>query len=177
MASLLCEIDCRPGTAVDFAKAYVTAVPSTAMTDRSQTTTTLSRPSGEKLRVVVVDDHDLVREGLKRVINDEDDMETVGEARNGEEAIRVVGALLPAIVLVDVSMPGMSGMDVTRAIRAASPGVHVIGVTRHRERGFVNAMLGAGALGYVLKQSPSAELIRAVRSVAVGREYLDRELK
>ena len=167
----------RPVTAVDFANAYVTAVPSTAMTDRSETTTTLSRPSGEKLRVVVVDDHDLVREGLKRVIDDEDDMETVGEARNGEEAIRVVGALLPAIVLVDVSMPGMSGMDVTRAIRAASPGVHVIGVTRHRERGFVNAMLGAGALGYVLKQSPSAELIRAVRSVAVGREYLDRELK
>ena len=103
-------------------------------------------------------------------------METVGEARNGEEAIREVHALQPAIVLVDVSMPGMSGVEVTRVIRSGYPAVKVIGVTRHREPGFVSAMLEAGATGYVLKQSPSDELIRAVRSVAAGARYLDRAL-
>jgi len=139
-------------------------------------TTTFSRPIGEKLRVVVVDDHDLIREGLKHVLAHEDDMEVVGEGRNGEEAIRVVHTLRPTILLVDVSMPGMSGVEVTRVIRRACPTVRVIGVTRHRENGFVTAMLEAGAAGYVLKQSPSDELTRAVRSVAAGEQYLDRSL-
>jgi DNA-binding NarL/FixJ family response regulator len=131
---------------------------------------------GEKLRVVVVDDHDLIREGLKRLIDHEDDMKTVGEAQNGEEAVRVVGALQPTIVLLDVSMPGMSGVEVARVIRSACPAVKVIAVTRHGEAGFVSAMLEAGATGYVLKQSPSDELLHAMRSVAAGDRYLDRTL-
>jgi DNA-binding NarL/FixJ family response regulator len=138
--------------------------------------TTFSRPMGEKLRVVVVDDHDLIRDALKRVIDHQEDMEIVGEARNGEEAVGVTDALQPTIVLVDVSMPGMSGVEVTREIRSTCPGVKVIAVTRHGERGFVSAMLEAGATGYVLKQSRSDELIRAVRSVAAGDRYLDPAL-
>jgi DNA-binding NarL/FixJ family response regulator len=139
-------------------------------------TTAFSRRMGEKLRVVIVDDHDLIREGLKRIIDHQDDMTTVGEARDGEEAIRLADALQPTILLLDVSMPGMSGVEVTGAIRRTCPAVKVIGVTRHREPGFVSAMLEAGASGYVLKQSPSDELIRAVRSVAAGERYLDRAL-
>lgn len=131
---------------------------------------------GQKVRVVVVDDHELIREGLKHVIDHEDDMEIVGEARSGEEAIRVVHALQPTILLVDVSMPRMSGVEVTRVIRRECPTVRVIGVTRHREPGFVSAMLEAGAAGYVLKQSLSDELKRAVRSVAAGEQYVDRAL-
>lgn len=131
---------------------------------------------GEKLPVVIVDDHDVIRKGLKWVINHEHDMETVGEARNGEEAIQVAAALQPTILLLDVSMPGMSGVEVTHVIRSTYPAVKVIAVTRHREPGFVSAMLEAGATGYVLKQSPSDELIRAVRSVAAGERYLDRAL-
>ena len=139
-------------------------------------TATFSRPMGEKLRVVIVDDHDLIRDGLKRIIDHEDGMETVGEARSGQEAVRVVGALQPAIVLVDVSMPEMSGVELTRVLRSTCPAVNVIAVTRHREPGFVSAMLEAGASGYVLKQSPSDELLRAVRAVAAGDRYLDRTL-
>jgi DNA-binding NarL/FixJ family response regulator len=139
-------------------------------------TVTFSRPIGEKLRVVIVDDHDLIRDGLKRIIDQEDGMETVGEARNGQEAVRVAGALQPAIVLVDVSMPEMSGVELTRVLRSTCPAVNVIAVTRHREPGFVSAMLEAGASGYVLKQSPSDELLRAVRAVAAGDRYLDRTL-
>jgi DNA-binding NarL/FixJ family response regulator len=139
-------------------------------------TTTFSRPTGQKLRVMVVDDNDLIRDGLKRVIDREHDMETVGEARNGEEALRLADALQPTILLLDVSMPGMSGVEVTRVMRTRCPAVKVIGVTRHPEPGFVSAMLEAGATGYVLKQSRSDELIRAVRSVAAGHRYLDQAL-
>src|SRR5215210_7637972 len=103
-------------------------------------TTTISRPMGNKLRVVVVDDYDVIREELKRVIDHEHDMETVGEARDGEEAIRVTDALQPTILLLDVSMPRMSGVEVTRVIRRTCPAVKVIAVTRHGEPGFVSAM-------------------------------------
>jgi YesN/AraC family two-component response regulator len=96
---------------------------------------------GEKLRVVIVDDHDLIRDGLKRIIDHEDGMETVGQARNGQEAVRVAGALQPAIVLVDVSMPGMSGVELTRVLRSTCPAVNVIAVTRHREPGFCSPEL------------------------------------
>ena len=139
-------------------------------------TTVLSRAMGDKLRVVIVDDHDVVREGLKRIVDSQDDMETVGEAHNGEEAIRLVHALQPTILIVDVSMPGMSGVDVTRVIRRECPAVIVLAVTRHGEPGFVSAMLEAGAAGYVLKQSPSHELPTALRAAAAGEQYLDRAL-
>jgi DNA-binding NarL/FixJ family response regulator len=139
-------------------------------------TATFSRPMGEKLRVVIVDDHDLIRDGLKRIIDHQDDMETVGEAGNGEEAVRAADVLQPTILLLDVSMPGMSGVEVTRVIRSTCPAVKVIAVTRHGEPGFVSAMLEAGATGYVLKQSRSDELIRAVRAVAAGNRYLDPTL-
>lgn len=103
-------------------------------------------------------------------------METVGEARDGEEAIRVADVLQPTILLLDVSMRGMSGVEVTRVIRSTCPAVKVIAVTRHGEPGFVSAMLEAGATGYVRKQSPSDELLRAMRSIAAGDRYLDRTL-
>lgn len=125
---------------------------------------------------MIVDDHDLIREGLKRVIDHEHDMETVGEAQSGAEGARAAEEFQPAIMLVDVSMPGMSGVELTRVIRATYPAIRVIGVTRHGEPGFVKAMLDAGATGYILKQSPNEELIRAVRSVAAGNRYLDPAL-
>ena len=131
---------------------------------------------GNKLRLVLADDHDLVREGLRRIIDNQDDMEVIGEAADGRAAVRLVAEMRPAILLVDVSMPGMDGMDVTRAVRAASPDAQVVGVTRQRDTHFLNAMLDAGAAGYVLKQSPSSELLQAIRSVAVGTAYIDSAL-
>jgi len=130
----------------------------------------------EKLRVVLADDHELVRDGLRWIIDNQNDMEVVGEANNGADAVRLVADLRPAILIVDVSMPGMTGVEVTEVVRAASPETQVIGVTRHRDSQFVTAMLAAGAAGYVLKQSSSAELLQAVRTVAAGTRFIDRTL-
>lgn len=130
-----------------------------------------------KLRLILADDHDLVREGLRRIIENQDDMEVIGEARDGIEAVRLVNERRPDILLVDVSMPGMSGVDVTRTLRTSVPETRAIAVTRHRESRYLTALLDAGACGYVLKQSPSSELLRAIRSVAAGIAYVDAALR
>jgi DNA-binding NarL/FixJ family response regulator len=129
-----------------------------------------------KVRIVLADDHQLVLAGLRGIIDNQDDMQVVAETTNGNDAVRLVVELRPAILLVDVSMPGMTGVDVTRAVRAAAPEARVIGVTRHRESKFVAAMFAAGAAGYVLKQSPSAELLRAIRMVTGGTDFIDSAL-
>jgi DNA-binding NarL/FixJ family response regulator len=103
-------------------------------------------------------------------------MEIVGEARNGTEAVRLVVELRPSVLLVDLSMPDLTGVEVTRAVRAATPGTHVIGVTRDRDSKSVAAMFAAGAAGYVLKQSASADLLRAIRTVATGTNFIDATL-
>src|SRR5688572_21114259 len=98
----------------------------------------------QKLRLLVVDDHALVRAGVKRVINRQHDMEVVADAGDGEEAVRLTQSLLPTLVLVDFSMPGWNGVEVTREIKHIFPQVKVIGVGRHREAGFAEAMIQAG---------------------------------
>jgi len=134
-------------------------------------------PSGKhKLRLVLADDHTLVREGLRRLIDDQDDMEVVGEAKNGTDAVRLVAELRPSILLVDLSMPGLTGVQVTQAVRASHSGTQVIGVTRHRDSQSVTTMFEAGAAGYVLKQSASADLLWAIRTVARGTNFIDAML-
>jgi DNA-binding NarL/FixJ family response regulator len=134
------------------------------------------RSAVPKLRLVLADDHALVREGLRRLLDDQEDMEVVGEASSGTEAVRLVAELQPSMLLVDLSMPDLTGVEVTRAVRVATPGVRMIGVTRHRDVQSVAAMFAAGAAGYVLKQSASCELLRAIRAVAAGIEFIDPTL-
>jgi len=129
-----------------------------------------------KVQILLADDHEMVREALRRLLNDQDDMLVVGEARSGEEALRLVQALTPAVALVDVSMPG-GGVQLTRALAQACPTLKVVAVTRHSDPAFVTAMLQAGAAGYVLKQSPSAELTRTIRAVAAGVRYVDASIE
>ena len=124
-------------------------------------------------RVLVIDDHALVREGVKRLIDDQSDMEVIGEAGEGHAGVRLAQALEPDIALVDVSMPGLGGTEVTQMITDTCPGVRVIAVSRHNDGSFVRKLLDAGAVGYVLKQSASTELTRGIRAVAAGERYLD----
>jgi DNA-binding NarL/FixJ family response regulator len=133
--------------------------------------------SGSRLRVLVAEDHTLVRDGLKRMIGDQPDMVVVGEATSGDEVVAEANRLSPSIVLVDISMPGADGITVAQRLTATCPGARIIAVTRHTDAVFVTRMLRAGAAGYVLKQSPSAELLRAMRAVADGEQYVDAALR
>ena len=133
-------------------------------------------PGSATIRILLAEDHVLVREGLRRLINDEPDMRIVGEAADGAEAVRLARDIVPTIALVDISLPGWDGTTATRVLTETCPQVRVVALTRHDDPAFVTSMLEAGAAGYVLKQSPSSELVRAVRAVAAGGTYLDRAL-
>ncbi|HVG70588.1 MAG TPA: response regulator transcription factor [Vicinamibacterales bacterium] len=129
-----------------------------------------------KIRVLLADDHETVRHGLKLLINGQHDMEVIGEAGDGRAAVERAGSLKPNVAVVDVSMPEMNGLAATKAIRESAPGTAVVALTRYDDEAYVQELLSAGALGYVLKQSPSAELVDAVRAAASGQRYLDRHL-
>ena len=132
--------------------------------------------STAKIRVLLAEDHETVRHGLKLLINRQPDMEVVGEAGDGRHAVERAGVLKPNVAIVDVSMPEMNGLAATKAICEATPGTAVVALTRYSDDAYVQELLNAGALGYVLKQSPSGELVDAVRAAAAGRQYLDRSL-
>ena len=129
-----------------------------------------------KIRVLLAEDHETVRHGLKLLINRQPDMEVVGEAGDGSDAVERAGTLKPNVVVVDIAMPGMNGLAATKAIRHSTPATAVVALTRYDDDAYVQELLKAGASGYVLKQSPSVELVEAVRAAAAGRRYLDRSL-
>ena len=131
----------------------------------------------KKIRILLADDHALVREGVRRLFNDQQDMEVVAEAEDGLQALRLVELHAPAIAVVDVSMPGLDGMELAQRMTKSSPHVRIIALTRHTDGSFVRRMLDAGAKGYVLKQSAGTELTRAVRAVAAGDHYIDGSVR
>jgi len=126
-----------------------------------------------KLRVLLAEDHETIRDGLKLLVNSQPDMETVGEADNGRVAVQLAQELLPDVVVMDVSMPELNGLQATKKLKQRCPQVKVLTLTRHTDDGYLQQLLQAGASGYVLKQSKSAELLRAIRAVAAGQTYLD----
>lgn len=129
-----------------------------------------------KLRIFLADDHAMVREGLKRLIESEPDLKVDGEAADGVEA--VAGALRsrPDVVILDLSMPRMNGAEATRQLRASRPDLKVIALTVHEDRSYLHELLEAGASGYVLKRAAGEELIRAIRAVAAGGTYVDQRI-
>jgi len=127
----------------------------------------------KKVRVLLAENHETVREGLKMIIDREPDMEIVGEAADGREAIDRALHLEPNVIVMDISMPGLNGLKATRKLKAMRPEIQIVALTRHREGGYLQELLQAGAAGYVLKQSSSEELIRAIRAVGSGKSYLD----
>lgn len=129
------------------------------------------------IRVVLAEDHETVRQGLKLLLDGQIDMEVVAEASDGHAAVAAVVALRPDVLVVDVSMPGANGLVATREVRERVPSTAVVALTRYGDDAYVKEMINAGAKAYVLKQSPSSELLEAIRAAAAGQEYLDRNLE
>jgi DNA-binding NarL/FixJ family response regulator len=125
-----------------------------------------------RIRVLLADDHTLVREGIRLCLESMGDIEVVGEAADGREAVAQALALEPDVVLMDVSMPGLSGIDATEEIRRARPSIRVIGLSMYDADEYVTRLLKAGASGYVLKRSAATELAAAVRAAHAGEAYL-----
>jgi two-component system, NarL family, response regulator LiaR len=130
-------------------------------------------PLAARIRVLLVDDHTVVRRGLRLVFELEDDLEVVGEAADGREALAQVASLRPDVVVMDLLMPGMNGVEATRAIRAAHPEVEVVALTSVLEDRMVVDAVEAGASGYLLKETRPDELFEAVRAAARGEVRLD----
>jgi len=122
---------------------------------------------------VLADDHAVVREGLKALVNAQSDMYVVGEAADGEAAWRAAKELKPDVLVMDLSMPLLGGAEATERVRRDCPDVKVLALTVHEERLYLTQLLRAGASGYVLKRAASSELVRAVRTVAAGGTYID----
>jgi DNA-binding NarL/FixJ family response regulator len=129
-----------------------------------------------KIRVLVADDHGLMREGVKALLRATDDIEVVGDAEDGDEAIREVRRLDPDVVLMDVAMPGLGGLEATLVIRKEKPAVKVLVLTQYDDREYVARFLKAGVSGYVLKKAAASELTAAIRAVHRGGLVLDPEI-
>ncbi|MGH2436344.1 MAG: response regulator [bacterium] len=129
---------------------------------------TSSRP----IRVLLADDHDLFRQGVRRLLEAAEDIDVVSEASNGEQAVRLVEEFAPDVVLLDIGMPGLSGIDAARIIKTTSPRTGLIMLTVHGEEEFLFEAIKAGAMGYLLKDCTAEELLRAVRVVYEGEGLL-----
>ena len=124
------------------------------------------------IRILLADDHRILREGLRSLLAQQPDITVVGESSDGETAVALARELRPDIVIMDVVMPGLGGVEATRQIRAGLRDTRVIGLSMHSDRRFVSEMVRAGALGYLVKDSAFEELNQAVRTVMQGRPYL-----
>lgn len=129
-----------------------------------------------KLRVLVADDHCLFRAGLRTLLSQQPDMEVVGESTDGPTTLEAARTLTPDVVLMDISMSGLNGIEATRHVLEDRPGTRVIMLSMHADQRFVLESLRAGAMGYVLKDSPIGELLGAIRTVAKGRRFLSGPL-
>lgn len=128
------------------------------------------------ITVLLVDDHDLVRVGIRRLLTDVQGIKVVGEAKSGEEAVRIVRDLQPNVVLMDVKMPGIGGLEATRKLLRADPDVRVIAVTVYGDEPFPSRLLQAGAAGYLTKGASVDEMVHAIRTVHAGQRYISPEV-
>lgn len=125
-----------------------------------------------KIKVMVVDDHAIVRAGVRLLLESQEDLEVVGEAMDGRQAVEMVRDLKPDVVLMDVAMPGMNGLEATQRIKESFPKVQVLALTMHEDERYFFQILQLGASGYVVKGASPADLLAAVRAVAQGQAYL-----
>ncbi len=129
-----------------------------------------------KIRVVLVDDHKVMRAGTKRILEDEPDIEVIGEAGDGAEALKLADELLPDVIALDIGMPGMDGIRMCRALRERGGGPRILILTGHDKEGYVRALQKLGVQGYLLKSAGPDELVDAIRSVHAGREVFSSSI-
>ena len=129
-----------------------------------------------RIRILLADDHVTVRHGLKLLIDSQPDMAVVAEASDGAAAVEQAAALKPDVVVMDISMPGMTGLVATRKLKERQPQLAIVTLTRHTDDAYLQELLRAGAAGYVLKQSAPSELLQAIRAASAGGQYLDSAL-
>lgn len=126
----------------------------------------------KKITILLADDHSVVRQGFRRILESQQDMQIVSEAGNGREAIEQATRLMPDVVVMDVAMPELNGIEATRRLTETSPRTRVLALSMHKDAVYVREILRAGARGYLLKDAIDADLLAAVRSVARGEAYL-----
>lgn len=127
----------------------------------------------KRLRIFLADDHPVVREGLKALVNAQPDLEVVGDVADGRAAIEQATHLRPDLIIMDISMPDMNGIEATKALQRVCPDVKIVALSVHEDASYVRELLGAGASGYVIKRTAPAVLLQAIRAVAAGGTYLD----
>jgi two-component system, NarL family, response regulator NreC len=133
-------------------------------------------PPSSPIRIVLADDHSVIRSGLRMLLDSESDLEVVAEAANTEEAARYVQGHAPDVLILDLNMPGESGLDLIPRIRAEQPGTNIVVLTMQRDPAFARQALQTGAVGYVIKDAADSELVSAVRAAAHGDYYLNPRL-
>ena len=129
-----------------------------------------------KTTIVIADDHQIMREGLRSLLEKQANLAIIGEASNGRECVELARKLKPDLVLMDIAMPDLNGIEATRQVRQEAPGVKVLALSMHSDRRFASGMLAAGASGYLLKDSAFQELSQAIATVLEGRIYLSPDI-
>jgi NarL family two-component system response regulator LiaR len=129
-----------------------------------------------KTRILIADDHAMLREGMRNLLSQEKDFDVVGEAANGEEAVRLAKELKPDIVIMDVVMPKLNGLEATKQVRQESPATTLLILTAYSDIQYIIGLLEAGAAGYLLKNAPGKDVVKAIRAVRSGESVLDPEV-
>jgi DNA-binding NarL/FixJ family response regulator len=128
------------------------------------------------VRILLVDDHKIMRDGLRSLLEKESDFEVVAEAEDGQAAVRVLREVKPDLVIMDVAMPDMNGIEATTKIRAIAPKVKILALTMHSDKNYLTGMLRAGTAGYLLKDCAAEELVKAIRQIMAGRGFISPEI-
>jgi len=129
------------------------------------------------MRILIADDHAIVREGLRQLLNSQRDMEVAGEAQDGREALEKAKALRPDVTILDIAMPGLSGLEAVRLIKEAVPHTQIVILSMHEKEAYVHQVFASGALAYVLKASPSTDVLEAIRAAHRGEYFLSSKIK